>query len=809
MKPNYALRREREFRGWSHVKVAELIGTDAVTVGRWERGVSFPYPHFREQLCALFGKSMQELGLLSAKTEEQRDESIEMGHNSQGHSRTFASVPIYDPATPLPLTSPLIGRENLLAMLEQRLCEKDSTRFTALYGLPGVGKTSLATHIAHHQLRDHFPDGVLWAGLGPQANALAHLSHWGTLLGVHSNDETPLTRIEDWTRVLRTAIGMRRLLFVIDDAWESNTAFALRVGGPACAYLLTTRFPQIALLFADNGAISVPELAEHDGLNLLTHYASDMMTAEPALAQKLVKDVGGLPLALTLMGKYLRMQGYGGLQHRRRASALRLQDAKERLHLALPHASPEAFPSLKPSAPLSLQSVIGVSIESLPEQVQRAFYALSAFPAKPASFSDEAAVFIIEEPPEVLDLLCDTGLLESNEPQRYMLHQTLTDYAHVHQADRTVTARMIRYYMDYIKQNKGDEDALEREMTNILHALRAAQEQGFQVDHVQGILTLAPYFAKRGLHSITHQYLFHAYTVAKEQQNIQVLVDVLLHLGEGAIWQGEQLQAEQYLQEGLILAQAKGDAKNTSAFLSFLGFTHMQRGHYIQAEQLLQEGLGLASQEKQLERCATILRHLGLVAMLKESFDSAEIYLQQGLTYAREVQSTEQLFFLLVNLGMVAGYQKNFLRAEEFYAEALSFAQQMKSLDGLTAVHNNLGQLARLQGCYAKARCSFQEALSLSKRSGNGHLQSLTLLYLAELAIEQQEYLQAEQYCQDGLSIARRLELREVIMQLLTSLKKTFSAQGKIGLAEQACQEAAALAQYLGISPTSCDSPGK
>jgi len=58
------LKHEREQRGWSQARVAEQIGTDAVNVSRWERGVSFPSPYFREKLCLLFGKNAQELGFL-------------------------------------------------------------------------------------------------------------------------------------------------------------------------------------------------------------------------------------------------------------------------------------------------------------------------------------------------------------------------------------------------------------------------------------------------------------------------------------------------------------------------------------------------------------------------------------------------------------------------------------------------------------------------------------------------------------------------------------------------------------------------
>lgn len=58
------LKRERTQRGWSQADVAEKIGSDPKTVGRWERGVTFPSPYMCQQLSNLYGKSVQELRLI-------------------------------------------------------------------------------------------------------------------------------------------------------------------------------------------------------------------------------------------------------------------------------------------------------------------------------------------------------------------------------------------------------------------------------------------------------------------------------------------------------------------------------------------------------------------------------------------------------------------------------------------------------------------------------------------------------------------------------------------------------------------------
>src|SRR5436305_3401831 len=63
--PNHLLREARERRQWTHKEVADLIGLpDSHTVGRWERGVAFPQPRYRRELCRVFAMSPEELGLL-------------------------------------------------------------------------------------------------------------------------------------------------------------------------------------------------------------------------------------------------------------------------------------------------------------------------------------------------------------------------------------------------------------------------------------------------------------------------------------------------------------------------------------------------------------------------------------------------------------------------------------------------------------------------------------------------------------------------------------------------------------------------
>ena len=243
-------------------------------------------------------------------------------------------------------------------------------------------------------MQSHFSDGMLWARLGPRLNIAEQLRRWGTLLGCTTAEMADVEDETGWAKLLRSTIGLRRMLLVIDDAWRSEDALAFKVGGPHCAYLMTTRIPSVALDFASNGTTLVQELNEDDGLKLLARFVPGIVANERCTARTLVQSVGGLPLALTLMGKYLKSQTHSSQPRRQRAALERLSHPEERLRLTIVQAPLEQHTSLPAEMPLSLDAVIGVSAWQLDEATQRTLLLLSVFPAKPYSFSEEAALAV-------------------------------------------------------------------------------------------------------------------------------------------------------------------------------------------------------------------------------------------------------------------------------------------------------------------------------------------------------------------------------------------------------------------------------
>ena len=405
--PRWRLAEARTLRKLSQQEVADRIGTTYVNISRWERGITRPNPYFRRKLCALFDKSEEELGLVvsMARSTEERaiggDEATTRAASTSSSTQpieTISEHELYDSAIPLEPAIHLVGRESELSQIKKRLYNGGSVALTALNGLPGVGKTALSITLAHDpELRAHFQDGILWAGLGPNPNISGLLSRWGTLLGISTTEMTEISSVEEWAKTLRAAIGSRHMLLVIDDAWKLEEALAFKVGGLHCAHLVTTRFPNIATHMTVDGATLIQELNEIESMELLRRLAPGVVDREAQKAADLVNAVGGLPLALTLMGNYLRKEAYSGKPSRISAALERLTIAEERLHIKEPHGPVERHTSLSSDTPLSLQSVFTVTDQQLEKSARVALYALSVFPPKPNSFSEEAALAVVGE----------------------------------------------------------------------------------------------------------------------------------------------------------------------------------------------------------------------------------------------------------------------------------------------------------------------------------------------------------------------------------------------------------------------------
>jgi tetratricopeptide (TPR) repeat protein/transcriptional regulator with XRE-family HTH domain len=814
--PNDQLRTLRKKRGLSRKQLAQQLGISHFTVGRWERGELLPSVLMLEQLCTLFACSAQELGFFIVSMPQPADprntSAVHVSLSLLGLDQSTdlaVSEPCIDPSIPWRVSPALVGRAELQAALHERLCRPQPNSVVALHGLPGMGKTTLAATLAHEEtVRAYFSDGILWAGLGPRPNLLALFNRWGALLGIPASEMEKLTGIEAWSKALRTAIGARKMLIIIDDAWQLEEALACKIGGEQCRHLVTTRFPALAAQLAVEHVVQLQELNEEESIALLDVLASGVITADEQLGLELVRAVGGLPLALTLIGNYLRTQQDSGEEQRVQAALRRLNDMAVRLRISEPHIEADSpitrHPSLAPDTPLSLLSIIAVTDQLLDEKVRTVFYLLSLLPAKPDSFAEEMALALADCSSDELDQLMDAGLLECTVGDRYLLHQVIADYARLHLSEEEkgrAGMRLIHYVIEFIHTHQKEHELLDRESSTILTALELAHLLEERTELIQAVCAFAPFLIMRGFYGQADLHLQRAYDAAMALKDEGGCAYVLLYQGEMALKQSNFAQAEKHLQTSLELASLQGDQECVCDALTHLGSLTWRRGEYMHAEELLREGLAIArrleDQEDRegregrdsRERQERLLKILGSVLWNRGDVERGYATLSEGLELARQIGDREQMCVMLSNLGALLGEQGDHARAAELFREGLELARQIGHREQTCVLLINLGNLSKENGDYEQASAYFREGLALARQIRYPEWISVLLCSIASILLVQDEIEQAEHYLRESLAIARQVGRPHMLCNVLQEYAYYYLSQQRYQAAEESFRE--------------------
>jgi tetratricopeptide (TPR) repeat protein len=601
--------------------------------------------------------------------------------------------------------------------------------------------------------------------------------------------------LEDRARALQAALHTRRMLIVVDDAWSLPAARALQLGGPQSAHLITTRLPALAAELAGDGALTVPELDPAAGSELLGFFASGL---GGAVAEQLVKAVGGLPLAIVLMGRHLRLEGRMGQDRRVEAALARLQDPGARLELAEGRAALEAQPSLPIETPVTLRRVIALSDAGLSEAARQALGGLAVFPPKPNTFGEKAALAVTGAAPAAWDALLDAGLVESMGAGRFSLHPSVGDYAATLAGTAAAGPRLIAWASSPPPEREQDPGGAAADEVNVLTALRIAQESDDGAGLRRVLDAWFDRFEASGRIQLLLEHLDQAVAHARRAGPADAYGQVLLKRARTRFLCGDYAGADGDARASLHLAEQGDDLRAACACWKILTLAAQALGDKDGARRSAESGLQAAERGGLARERAELLTNLAALAAASGAEDEARRMYQAALSLARSIGARRLESAVLANLGVLNARRGDFDAAEASLSEALELAHAGGERGAMCSLLINLGALAFDRGESTRAEGSFREALDLARERGDPAAEALASANLGRVVAARGAYREAEALYEEGLRQARRIGHREHLAQLLINAGALRRLQGDPSRARAFLEEARELATAIG-----------
>ncbi|KAL5717578.1 hypothetical protein ACHQM5_010560 [Ranunculus cassubicifolius] len=213
----------------------------------------------------------------------------------------------------------------------------DEISMICVYGMGGVGKTTLMKHVNNKLLEQGF-DGVFWVTVSKDANVYKLQHDISKVLGLdllHEHDETRRSSL-----LLKELQRRGRILLILDDLWSAFSLHEIGIplfrNGDGCKLVLTTRSLDVGQMMGCKDSIKVEPLSDDEAWELFIETVDMILNPEIAtIAKRIVKECSGLPLAVITVGGAMR--GKEAIQEWRvaltdlKASTNRILDMEEQV----------------------------------------------------------------------------------------------------------------------------------------------------------------------------------------------------------------------------------------------------------------------------------------------------------------------------------------------------------------------------------------------------------------------------------------------------------------------------------------------
>ncbi|MFF7405786.1 AfsR/SARP family transcriptional regulator [Streptomyces murinus] len=649
---------------------------------------------------------------------------------------------------------------------------------SAMAGIGGVGKTTLAVHVAH-RARASFPDGQLYVdlqGAGPRpAEPETVLGSFLRALG--TADSAIPDSLEERAALYRSVLDGRRVLVLLDNAKDAAQVRPLLPGTEGCAALVTSRVRMVGLAGAH--LVDLDVMSPDEALALFTRIVgAERVTPERDAALDVVAACGFLPLAIRIAASRLAARRTWTVS----VLAAKLADERRRLD------------ELQ-AGDLAVKATFELGYGQLDRVQARAFRLLGLADGPDISLAAAAAVLDLplESTEDLLESLVDTSLLESAAPGRYRFHDLVRLYARScaerdEQPPSERGAAMSRL-LDFYLATAAQVYAMERPGDRVVDHLRPTvypglrfedrhQAQDWLYAEAVSLLACVRQFAGAGTLPRAIDLLWTAVDLTESGANSREYDAAALAL--------------------LDAARSSGDGPAQVRASVVLANAHQLSGRFAEADESAQESLRLgASCSDPLARCwAANIR--GAMAFYQRRYDDAEKHLKQALADFRDCADRAGEASVLCNLSRIHVVTGRPHSAVELAQQGVDMYETLghavKNANGRYA----LGMALTQNGRHLEAAERLREALRVFRESRQRLWEGMTLFRLAELDLTAERPAQASANAEAALTVLRGIGGEWRRGNVLTVLGRALDGIGQSGRARVCWQEALSIYESLG-----------
>lgn len=645
---------------------------------------------------------------------------------------------------------------------------------SAIDGMGGVGKTTLAIHLAH-QVAVEYPDGQYFIDLRGFSPAMEPVTPEQALDALLLDSGVPPELVpvdlDRRSSLWRSHMAGQRALLVLDNAVDAAQVKPLLPGTAGVLVVVTSRRKLTAL----EGAVplSLDVMSKVDGISLFTSVVGVHRTeSEPDAVSTAVELCGRLPLAIKIAGARLRDRTSWTVADL--VGRLRTQKQRSLFFQA---------------GGQSVMAVLRVSCRYLTPAQQRLFRLLSLHPGTDFDVNAAAAIggLDVHEAAFALEALFDDNLLKQNVAGRYHFHDLVADCAGQLLAEagseedvHASVHRLLDYYLHLAHEwCRHLDPGIYRHTPHVDHVPVEIREVASYKEAVDALNAEFTNLSAVALFAAQHDWNQHAW------QLVCTLHPFLKLRNFGG-------KAHSLYESAASAARAAGDEFGESISLQGLSGACRERRTIVEAIQHLNRALVLMRRIGDVDREAHQTVDLGnLMFRADRMAEARDLYVKADQLLI-ESADTRLRSAVVNNLGVVCNELGEHQRALDHFRRALAMPGHSLR-DGLTT-KISIGLTQFFGGSHLAALDTFERVLDLSTADRFGYGETAALTGMSGVHRLLGNMTAAVDHGRRGLRAARQFGFREIECEALSCLGEAFLVSADIERAQQIFVEVSELA---------------